>query len=174
MTVRGDAEQDGSLVEFSTGKTLYEFLPVDFLVRYENKGSVHQLPGGNIFIHRGDISNPVASIVFNEDQSMSLPGATRSFTESYTDGFLYFEDGKLKLDQSKFPKIYFGEYTATIKFKHTVNGERITVEKDTTFWVIPWKLLSALILVVLAIILLIRRIRKKRKEKFTAPARRFK
>jgi hypothetical protein len=175
MTVRGEAEQDGNIVEFSTDKNLYEFLPVNFTVRYENTGSVHQLPGGNIFIHRGDLSNPVASIVFNEDQSLSLPDATRAYGESYTDGFLYFEDGKLKLDQSKFPKMYFGEYTATLKFKHTVNGERITVEKETSFWVIPWKLIGGVILLIVAIILIIRRIRKgKKKDQYTASARRFK
>ena len=174
LTVRGDAEQDGSILDFTTDRTIYEFMPVNFSIRYENKGSVHQLPGGNVFIHRGDISNPIGTIVFNEEQGMTLPGSVRAYSESFTDGFLYYEDGRLKMDQSKFPRIFFGEYTATLKFKHTVNGERITAEKEVSFWIIPWKLILLLILLIVGIILLIRRIRKKRKEKYTASARRFK
>ncbi len=174
LTIRGDAEQNGSVLDFTTDKTLYEFLPVNFQIRYENTGSVHQLPGGNIFIHRGDISNPVGTLVFNEAQGMALPGNVRAYSESFTDGFLYYEAGSLKMDQSKFPRLFFGEYTATMKFKHTVNGERITVEKEVSFWVIPWKLMLILIALIVGIIVIINRIRKKRKEQFTASARRFK
>jgi ABC-type multidrug transport system permease subunit len=78
------------------------------------------------------------------------------------------------MDQSKFPRLFFGEYTATLKFKHTVNGERITTEKEISFWVIPWKLMLLLVAIIVGIIILIRKIRKKRKEKYTASARRFK
>lgn len=173
LTVRGEAEQDGQIIEFSTDKTLYEFLPVNFIIRYENTGTVHQLPGGNIFVHKGDISNPVGTLVFNENQGMSLPDATREYNESFTDGFLYFEDGKLKMDQSKFPRLFFGEYTATLKFKHTVNGERITVEREVSFWVIPWKLMIVIVVIIVGIILLIRWIRSRRRQEFTASARRF-
>lgn len=161
ITVEGDLDRNGELLEFKTDKRLYDFTPVEFSIRYKNTGNVHDAVGGNIFIHQGDISNPVATLEVNPDGKIVLPGSIRQYFEYHNSGFIRWDEGRLKFEFKEFPKLHFGRYKATLKLKHFQNGERVTTEKEVTFWVIPWELILILIIIILAVAYYIRRKMKK-------------
>ncbi len=171
LTVKGESSKSGNLLEFYTGKKWYEFTPVDFHIKYQNEGTVHDVLGGNIFVHKGDITKPVATLTVNESATkVVLPGTTRDFVEIFNNGFITFDDkGKPIFDFKKLTTIYFGKYHATLKLKHDENGERVTTEANLTYWVIPWRLILVIIILILMIItffLLKRKITKRSKVKY--------
>jgi len=149
-TIAGDTVQQGQLVDFKPSQSIYAFTPVNLEIVYENSGNVHDVIGGDIFIHRGDITNPVAQFEVNSTGRISFPGTTRTFTEQFTSGFIQLSnDGTWSLVKDQFPTLPFGQYTATLKLKHTVGNVRETTTRDVTFWIIPWPVILAFVIVVL-------------------------
>lgn len=167
LTVRGDVEKDGKLVEFDTGKNWYEFGPVDFKIRYENTGNVHEVLGGNIFVHKGDITKPIATLTVNErGEKVALPRSVREIRENWGDGFIVKKaEGGYKLNWDSITKIYVGKYKATLKLRHSSNGERVTSEAEISFWMIPWKLIAALVLIITGFVIYFIVSRRKRSKK---------
>lgn len=163
MTVSGDYVDRGELVDFRVvdknkdnewvEKKTFEFLPAFFSIRYKNTGTVHTHIGGNIFIHKGDITQPIATLTVNEKGGYTLPGSTRNYVENWNAGWITKgEDGKLVFNKENFFKVYWGSYRATLMLKHTVNGERVTSQHDVSFSVIPWRLILFILLLLIVII----------------------
>lgn len=150
LTISGDIVEDGELVEFytfseKTGDHVktdnFEFAPVNFSIRYKNTGNVHTQVGGDIFIHQGDLSSPIATLKVNDEIGYTLPDRIRDYNENWTAGWLTLENGKIVFHKDVFGKILFGKYTATLMLRSTVDGERVTTTKDIDFYVYPWKLI---------------------------------
>lgn len=155
ITVAGDIKQDGELLEFKSDKRLYDFTPVEFTIRYQNNGNIHRPVGGNIFIHRGDVTKPLATLEVNPDGELTLPRSIRQYSEVYTAGFITHNNGKWQINWGQATKIYFGKYYATLKLKHDRNNQRVTAERQISFWIIPWQLIFLLILIILVVITLV-------------------
>lgn len=155
ITVVGDVERDGELVEFKSTKNVYDVAPFEFSIRYKNTGNVHSPIGGNIFIYKSDITNPVGIIEVNEDAGVTLPGYVRQYFEVFGGGFITRENGTYQIHPKEITKVYFGKYKATLKLKHDKAGERVTTERTISFLVIPWQLLVVLSLVVLIFVLVV-------------------
>jgi hypothetical protein len=153
---RGDVVQNGELLDFKSGQTLYAFTPVDLIITYRNLGNVHDVIGGDIFIHRGDITDPIAQFEINSTGRISFPGSTRDFTETFTSGFIQVDSsGNIIIDKNEFPSLPFGQYTATLKLRHTVDNVRETITRDINFWVIPWPVILSFAIVVLLLVIYI-------------------
>lgn len=158
------AKREAKLVEFSMPKNVYEFLPTEFNVRMKNSGNVHVAPRGNIFISRGGSKN-LALLEVNLDKGYILPDSFRKFTASWQDGNPVYKvkevDGKAVLDKqgkqvnfldwSNFSpsKIRIGKYTAKIVMVYNNGTSDIPVEGTVSFWVIPWRILGVLAVVLL-------------------------
>lgn len=141
--------------EFKVGKTVYEFLPVEFEVNLKNSGNIHLIPAGSIFITKG--SEQVAVLSVNEARGNILPDSSRVFGASWTDGFPLYqpveEDGKvvanedgtakvrLKWDMSQTGKLRIGKYKATLLMAYDDGEKDVPVEAVLTFWVIPWRII---------------------------------
>lgn len=159
------AKREAKLVEFSTPKRVYEFLPTEFTVRMQNKGNVHVAPRGNIFISRGN--NKTSLIEVNLNKGFILPDTFRKFTPAWDDGSpvyrlktvdgkaVYGKDGKQKtyLDWSgiKLSKLRIGKYSAHIVMVYNDGKSDIPVEGDVSFWVIPWRILGVALLLSLLV-----------------------
>jgi hypothetical protein len=139
ITIKGDNIEDTEFVDFYPGQVLFEMPPLDMFIRIKNAGNVHSTIGGNIFIHQGDISKPKATLEINPDNLLTLPGSTRVYSNRESKGFISFENNSFKINWGD--TFYFGEYTATMKLRHMVNNQKVTTEKEIKFWVIPWKLI---------------------------------
>jgi len=119
LTIPGDAKTEGSLQEFTTVPKSHIFNsgPIDFSLLYENTGSVHINPYGEI-----RITNMLGEEVgFVElEPWFALPDSLRLREVTWNRDFLV------------------GRYTATAHINRGYDDIIDTME--ISFWVIPWKL----------------------------------
>jgi len=165
--VNPNAVKELSLLEFSTDKKFYEFLPTKFIIKVNNIGNIHLIPAGNIFVDKKNETN-VGVLEFNLSDGSILPNSYRIFNTSWEDGFPIFinkeENGKLILNKKgkvkqkilwnfeNFKNFRIGRYTAKLLLIYD-DGERdIPIEASTSFWVIPWRIILALIFISLLIL----------------------
>lgn len=151
-----NAKQELQLVSFKSLKKVYEFLPAEFEVQVENTGNVHVAPLGNVFIDAGG-KKDLGILNLNQASGLVLPGTTRTYSVSWTEGFPFYEtmneDGTVVLDEAgrsrqklnwglPLNKMRFGKYTAHLLLVYD-NGERdVPIESTVSFWVIPWRFLA--------------------------------
>jgi hypothetical protein len=155
LRVNGAVSDKLSLVEFSTRqnalkKTFFEAGPVNFVVRLKNAGTVHEKPQGTISVYNM-LGKKVGAVAVNGNGGNVLPDSIRKFSSTL---------GSTKL---------FGRYTA--KLNLTFAGSK-KLEGQLAFWVVPWKLIL-LVMLVLAVLVYIGRIAlRKYNERIIARARR--
>jgi hypothetical protein len=150
------------LAAVSTTKQLYEYLPVSFQIKVRNTGQAYGAPVGNIFIMHG--KKQVATLQVNQDAGSVLVNSARTFTSNWSDGYPLVVskqlDGATLTNQYGNPKttlkwgaldpskIRFGHYTAKVALAYSDGDTEVPLEGSISFWVIPWKLLLALLLIV--------------------------
>lgn len=137
MRVKGDATEKMSVEEFTASKNgkagnFFEATPLTFIARIKNEGTVHEQPVGQATI-KDMFGNVVAAINFNLEGRNVLPGSIRRFES--------------ELDKSVIgDKMLFGLYTAELKVTYGTDKQSVTT--STSFWVIPWTLILAVIAVI--------------------------
>lgn len=135
VTVRGEVERSGSVKGISTvdGKWWYEEGPVNLSILYENTGSVHVNPYGEI-----NITNMFGEQVgFVElEPWFVLPKSLRSRDVLWDREFL------------------LGRYTVTAKINRGYDD--VVDEVTTTFWVLPWKIVLGTFFILFIIIFSLR------------------
>lgn len=163
-----DAKREATVVEFRSERKWYEFLPAFFTLRVKNSGTVHIAPRGNIFIGReGEKESSTLSI--NIEKGSILPNSFREFTAEWKAGFPAYreklEDGKgvrdaegnivreLVWDWKEASKFRWGKYQAKLLLIYDDGKRDVPIEGVVDFWVIPWKLMLAVgvILVLLSV-----------------------
>lgn len=160
LRVNGEAFEDLLFREFYTGKMVYSASDVDFTLRLENAGNVHERPRGIIAI-TDMLGRPVGQITVNDKNGAVLPRSDRLFTASWnTENFA------------------IGKYTAqaSIGFGDTAKQ---TIVRETTFWILPMReigivlggMAAVVLLFVLSIRTYIRRTLRKAGHSVSATAR---
>jgi hypothetical protein len=188
---RPDASRKAEVVSFTANKKSYEFLPAEFTVKVKNTGNVHLAPFGNILIHRG--KTQVASLNVNSTGGYILPGSSRLFKASWSDGFPVYvtkvdsngkpitdKQGKpertLKWNLGQASKLRFGHYKADLLLIYNDGQRDIPVTGSVSFWVIPWRVIFLIIAIpvipALLVYFLMRWRFKKRIEKERSPGKR--
>lgn len=159
------------LESFSVPKLWVEFLPQTFLLKVKNTGNVHLSPSGNIFID-GPQGKDIAVLPANQNNNVILPASMRELTTIWDDGFPKWvpktennqpvtdENGEieqeLKWDFSQADRFRIGKYTAHLLLVYD-NGERdIPIESYVSFWVIPWRVTIAFLVILVFFLLGIR------------------
>lgn len=163
MEVRSPlAKRELQMVDFRTDKPIYEYLPTEFQVTVKNTGNVHSIPFGDIFVDSSNTED-IAILPINPKRGNIIPQANRTYSVVWDDsmavtvpkkeGDRVVEDknGKpvftTKWDFSKADKFRFGKYTARMLLVYD-NGQRdIPIEATVSFWVIPWKILLAALII---------------------------
>lgn len=162
-----DAKRQANLVSFSSSRKTYEFLPADFNVNLHNSGNIHLVPHGDIFIMKG--SKQIADLVVNPGGGNILPDTNRIFSAQWNDGWPVYkqkvQDGQVVLDGqsrplksldwdfSRIQKLRFGHYTARLVMAYDNGHTDVPIEASLSFWVVPWRLLGVVILILLLILL---------------------
>jgi hypothetical protein len=172
LNVKKDgATSKTELVSFKPKNGISEFLPVDFSVKLANKGNVHVKPRGNIFITRGG-GKEIGILEVNPGVGSILPGGTREFDSSWTDGFIVkepvIEDGEVKLDGkgnpvtkmqinwNKLTSLRIGPYEAKLLMVYDDGIKDVTIEGVTTFWVIPYTAIGITIIGIVVLIAILK------------------
>lgn len=149
IKVDGDITWKSSIESFYTADnnkkqaTFFESAPINFVTRVKNQGNSHIQPFGNIEI-KDMFGSVVKAISINDNKSNVLPNSIRRF------------DSELKQSWM------FGLYTANLSLGYGTSGQALV--STITFWVIPYKVVLAVLFVVFSIIFVITRMLKAYKK----------
>lgn len=180
-----NAKREVKLEEFSTDKSMYEFLPTTFTVKLRNTGNVHVAPRGNIFLLKDGQEKEIDIIEVNPNKGSMLPNSPRNYSQDWNNGFPYYvdrvEDNKVVLDAdgthvrdlkwniADITKLRIGKYTGKLLMVYDDGRRDVPIEAEVSFWVFPWRLILVAIAIpvlpALLIYLLMRRSVKKRHKK---------
>lgn len=160
---RPGAVRSLKIEKFTTNESIYEYLPVNISMQFRNNGNTIIQPFGNIFIQRGaNDKDPISTLPVNNQAGYILPGSNRILTTDWTDGFPVYEvknvaDGTQekseKWDFSKLSQFRIGSYTAKLVAVYNDGLRDVALEKEASFWVIPWKILAGVLAVLLVLCL---------------------
>lgn len=185
VNVKGKVSRDLLLKGFKTtdpylavknDQWIFEWMPVEFTTDLENKGNTHAFPIGNIIVYQGD--KEVQKLSFNEAQSAILRESTRTYSTLMETGFIFIDSVKdsggapvkdasgnsqtqLAFNWDKLSKQYFGPYKAKLLLVYDDDGQKKNIMAEKDFWILPWKLILAIILLIAGYIY----VRSKLKEK---------
>lgn len=159
---RPDAKKQLEITNFKSTKNVYEYLPATIKSTFKNTGNTIVQPYGNIFIQRsGSSQKPISTLPVNEGRGYILPGSSRTLTSEWKDGFPSYESVEVAANTP--PKrnlvwnwahasnFRFGKYTAKLVAVYNDGYRDIPLEAETTFWIIPWKILLIVLLVLLVL-----------------------
>lgn len=140
ITIPGDIKKDGMLKEFSTIplKAFYQSGPINFGILFENKGTSHLTPYGELRIKN----------VFDEEV-----------------GYLQLEPWfvmpqSLRLREVAWDRDFlFGKYTATLELNR--GYDELTDTLSYSFWVLPWKPIAGGFAILFSVLFIIRAFFKK-------------
>lgn len=121
----GKTNEEGNINSFRPAHSVYESAPVTLRTRFHNTGNVHVKPRGSITI-KNMFGKKVGTTLVNPNGSNVLPNSERLFESSWTDKFA------------------FGRYTASVELVYGDSGQ--VVRAETSFWVIPYKLVGLIAL----------------------------
>ncbi len=126
LMIAGDLKEELAIKDF-TVPSFQEYGPVPFELRFENKGTVHVRPKGYIVI-TDLLGREVAELEF--PQKNVIPGSVR------------------RVDVEWDTKWLFGKYTASVIGVYGTSNENL-MPRVITFWVLPWKLMLLVLIVIL-------------------------
>jgi len=159
LRVSGDIKEEGRLTEFrlKEKKKIYESLPVNFIIGFENLGNVHLKPQGEIVIKNifGKISDKIA---VNRPKIGTggnvLPASVRHFQASWSKSETE-NSPKSFFQKIKFQKENFalGRYKADLDLRYGVDNK--TIQARLVFWVFPWQLILVFVLGIAVFVFLI-------------------
>lgn len=149
------------LEKLSMSQPIYEYLPTKINVQLRNTGNSIVRPDGNIFMQRGASDpEPITTLDVNPNDGYILPGSVRTLSIDWNDGYPATKtttdnSGKPKVEEdwnlANLSKLRFGQYTAKLVAVYNDGQRDIPVYGEVSFWVIPWKFLLV-VLVVLGLI----------------------
>jgi hypothetical protein len=139
LTVSGNIKESLSVKTFDVSKngkagSLFQSAPLVFTERINNTGNIHEQPTGLVTI-KDMFGRKLATLPVNQPPGNILPASTRKFTQN--------------LDKSVIgTKHLFGRYTAALSLTYGT-GNNKTVTAKMSFWVIPFKTIGIVIVVLI-------------------------
>ncbi|MBI1975109.1 MAG: hypothetical protein HYS57_01965 [Parcubacteria group bacterium] len=162
LSVTGEVKEGGGLLDFTIDgdRRMVISLPITFVYRFSNDGNARVKPIGELRI-KNLLGFTAVALDANRRDGNVLPGSTRKFDT------VWFERGQDKLAvfsppaedaenksgffpaaKNQLQNFAFGPYRAKLALNY--GGDKNT-SADFWFWVIPWQLLS-IVIIILAII----------------------
>lgn len=141
----------------TTSQPIYEYLPATVKIRLKNTGNSIVQPYGNLYIQRkSGSSSPLAVLPVNDANGYILPNTSRDLTIDWDDGWpVYKQTGdkrSLDWDDESTSHFRLGKYTAKVVAVYNDGTRDVPITGEVTFWVIPWKILLAILLGVVILI----------------------
>ena len=132
--------ENAEILRFTSDKKIYEKIDVNFLTTIKNLGDVHISPIGEIVVEN-IFKQEVARVPFNKNTQSLLSDHIGNYQDTWV------QSGYLSPNHS----IILGPLKAKVLITYrSFQPGFATLTSETTFWVIPWKI----ILTILGIILL--------------------
>lgn len=140
VRVNGEAKESLQFADLYTmqdGKPggWFETGPVTLVEKIKNTGNVHVKPKGPAVI-KNMFGQTVGTLDVNPDSANILPDGTRKFEQKYDKKWL------------------FGKYSVSMDLAYGTTGQVLQGKLD--FWIIPWKIILVVILLVVGLFFLFR------------------
>lgn len=151
LKVKGQALEKLSISEFNlaSSKKIYSRLPICFYARLENTGNIHLKPQGFLVI-RNMFGRVSQTVPLNEDGSHVLPGSIRKFEMSWNKGVV--SEGNFWIEiKNEIKQFAIGRYAVQVQLEYGEKRERL-VSEEISFWVMPWRLLAILAVVIVIVV----------------------
>ena len=146
VRVNGKVTEQGRIAEFSrVGSGVYEALPIDLFLRFENDGNTHLQPSGTIFV-TNLLGMQVAALPFNPTVRNVLPQSIRRFSTNWQQTSVSEKESLLARQWKNFA---IGPYTARAVVQYGVSGKSETASTSFSVW--PWQLLAVVFGVVVVL-----------------------
>lgn len=161
-----------NLVEFkvNNSSTLFDYRNVPFITRIENNGElIARSPKGFIEIYQGDKKLSEETIDFNPENLDIYPDTIRKFDNIWLDQNFPKEGNFFEQFSYEINHFYFGEYKAKLGVSKNANPQIIST---VSFWIIPWRTISVLTVIIALLIIIfivLKVIRKRKKQKQDVP-----
>lgn len=164
--------------------------PVNIISILRNTGNVYTTPKGKIYVYKGDnFQTYEQAFELNESGSLILGNSTRyyAFTSFGLDDSFMVDTLKtrertdpttgeiteeeyvgIELNWDRLSKLRIGKYSIKLLYStENTDGTVSTLEKDASFWIIPWPLivLALIIIGIISIWIIIKRSQSKSKKK---------
>lgn len=146
VRVDGVIDEKATVASFTTASTtddkqssIFEKSPFKFVTRIKNEGNVHIQPSGQIDVH-DMFGGLVRTLKVNEQKANVLPDSIRRFDTTIDTGWM------------------FGRYTADVTLGYGTHGQVVTGTTD--FWVIPYKIVAVVLIVLMTLIFILVRVVK--------------
>lgn len=152
LTVSGATVESLQLLDFSFEQKNVDLPFGEFQYRLQNQGNVHVKPEGTVQIV-GAFGQEIAYIDANEVEGRILPRSTRQYAGSFNAEMNWFEKAAYQLRY-----LVMGPIKAELSLSYGSMNEALSAE--VWFWVLPWELLSLILLIVLSLFSLYRIMRK--------------
>ncbi len=150
IQIGDDYVQNAELLRFIADKKVYEKINVDFLTTIKNLGDMHITPTGEILIEN-IFGQEVARIPFNKNAKSLLRDTLGNYTDNWT------QSGYLSPNKA----IAVGPMKAKLMVTYRSFQPGFAVlGSEATFWIIPWKIILAILAAILLVIIV--RINKKK------------
>lgn len=122
VRIKGEAIESGRIREFSTARALYQNPTADFVLRFENMGTTHVRPRGDITIYNM-WGKERGSLPINQSSNFGnvLPNSIRKFQFSWSGESSPFD---------------IGRYSAVVTLSFGDEGKQ-NVSAVAYFWVVP-------------------------------------
>ena len=164
--VNGEIKEGVNILEFSTREKqrFFTALPVEFYYRFQNTGADRVKPEGNIVV-KNLIGLTAKSLSANRPEGSVLPRSIRRFESAWINAGGGKEDptavvqsqtgsGFLSQAQSQLANFAFGYYTAELDVRYGDNNN--TATGKYSFFIIPWQLLSIIVVGLLILLVFLR------------------
>ena len=141
LRIKGDVIESGRILQFTSNKDLYETPEANFVLRFQNTGTTHVKPVGNIILYNmwGKERGRVDINQDNGNFGNVLPQSTRRFEFSWIGESNSFD---------------IGEYSAVVTLAYGQDGKK-NITATTYFWVVPIIPVAVTLLVTVLIIVLV-------------------
>lgn len=147
LTISGDVQESGGLLDFGAkdGVSFFSKLPITFEYSFNNSGSDRVVPRGEVKI-KNTFQLTSKTLLANENEGSVLPKSTRRFEMVWGDG--QKEVKKLNFFETALAQLvdfHFGWYRAQVNLTWGESAQ--TAVATHHFFIIPWQLLSIVVLV---------------------------
>ncbi|MDY0097281.1 MAG: hypothetical protein RBS01_02960 [Candidatus Dojkabacteria bacterium] len=150
IQIGDDYVQNAELLRFVAEKKVYEKINVDFLTTIKNLGDTHITPTGEILIEN-IFRQEVARIPFNKNAQSLLRDNLGNYVDNWT------QSGYISPNKA----IAVGPMKARLMVTYRSFQPGFAVlASETSFWIIPWKIIIAILIATLLVIII--RITKKK------------
>jgi len=147
----GQISEKAQVEYFRTDKPFYEYTPTIFETMYVNKGNSHIKPTGDIVIVNF-LGQEVDRITFNQNLQGLLRGTSAIYKDRWNMDNYFTKNGKLAI----------GPLKATLYSTYrSENPGFATLTATTSYWVLPWKIILAIVIIFTILVKVFKKIMNK-------------